>query len=413
LPDRAELLANGALRKTQMSRRFPKLLVTSEFPPNASGGGPAVVRQMLKDWPAQSLSWWSCIPDRHGKFGREIASNFVATIPEKLYPRNRLRRPKAFVLEHGWSGWAASHLRATIRTCKPDAIWAIPHQWSILPLASALPCGTPYHVSIHDYPDAHHSAKRIGAKTTGRLVHLVEKLYREANSRDAISDEMAADLQERTGKPTNQILHAGLERADFDFLKQKGPSSQSTTKIAYAGTIIAKESFTLFVEGLARIRQRLRKPVELHFFGAHSYAREPWFDRAWMTQVGDLEAEELRTVLQTFDWGFVPMELDDENAAYNRYSLPTKIVSYLAAGLGVITMGHTKSTVARLGQEYSLGIAIDETRLSQIDDLLLQGLSEENIWARYGDAIRRCAEQKFDAVAMKADLYARLGVDQG
>ncbi len=45
-----------------MSAHFPRLLVATEFAPNMPGGGGsgAVMRQMLKDWPAEKLFWWSC-----------------------------------------------------------------------------------------------------------------------------------------------------------------------------------------------------------------------------------------------------------------------------------------------------------------------------------------------------------------
>ena len=51
-----------------MITKFPRLLVATEFPPNASGGGAAVVRQMLKDWPVDRLFWWSPLPDNDPMF---------------------------------------------------------------------------------------------------------------------------------------------------------------------------------------------------------------------------------------------------------------------------------------------------------------------------------------------------------
>ena len=48
-----------------MMTEFPRLLVATEFPPNAAGGGAAIVRQMLREWPAEKLFWWSCFPDNN------------------------------------------------------------------------------------------------------------------------------------------------------------------------------------------------------------------------------------------------------------------------------------------------------------------------------------------------------------
>ena len=395
-----------------MRREFPRLLVATEFPPNASGGGPAVVRQMLRGWPTEKLFWWSCRPDQDQRSRQEVASHFIAHIPERLYPQRRLTRLKAGLLRNGWTSWASARFKAAARECQPAVIWAIPHQWSIPPLAKILRAGgTPYHISIHDYPDTRNAEEKLGKKTTAQMLAQLERLYREANSRDVISNEMAADMQTRTGRAAENILHAGLEGADFSYLKLKAYAPRDAIKIAYAGTIVAEQSFLLLLESLARIRPRLTKPIELHFFGAHSYREAPWFRKEWMTEHGDLDGSELRTVLREFDWGLAPMEVTDENPRYNRYSLPTKIVSYLAAGLGMICSGHRESTVSCLARKYSLGVAFDDSNLEMIDDSLVNALSQTDVWSRYRSEITRCATNEFDADAMRARLFASLGVN--
>src|SRR5438093_551980 len=121
-----------------MSGEFPKLLVATEFPPNASGGGPAVVRQMLKEWPVEKLFWWSCLPERDQRFGQKVSAHRVAKIPARLYPNRRCARQRAWLLEKFWSHWAAGNLRATLDAFQPEAIWVIPHAWAIAPLAKVL-----------------------------------------------------------------------------------------------------------------------------------------------------------------------------------------------------------------------------------------------------------------------------------
>src|SRR5438874_7099393 len=115
-----------------------KLLIATEFPPNASGGGPAVIRQMLRGWPTNELYWWSCLADRDKQFGQKVARHFCATIPRKLIPHRRWTRMKSTLLDWFWTPFASSHLRKTIHRVQPDVVWAIPHDWSILPLARCL-----------------------------------------------------------------------------------------------------------------------------------------------------------------------------------------------------------------------------------------------------------------------------------
>ncbi|MBA3606927.1 MAG: hypothetical protein H0W43_00195 [Chthoniobacterales bacterium] len=393
-----------------MSGTFPRLLIATEFPPNASGGGPAVVRQMLEGWPAEKLSWWSVLPETDTRFGQNVARHHVATIPARLYPQITLPQVKARILDTAWVPFASRHLKKTLQRLQPDVVWAIPHQWSIPPLAKVLPGSiVPFHVSMHDFADAHHLAQRIGTHRTARLLASTHGLYRTAQSRDAISEEMAADLRENTGASPDQILHAGVEPDDFRYLENKTVRTSEAIMIAYAGTIIAEETFILFAESLARIRSHLPRPLELHLFGAHSYQSRHWFDREWMFEHGNLADPELKTAMRGFAWGFAPMELTNDNARYNRFSLPTKIVSYLAAGLGIIAIGHGASTVSRLGNRYSFGPALTELARGTIDAVLQNCLAELDVWSRYGSEILRCARSEFDAGSMRRILWQRLG----
>lgn len=394
-----------------MTPDFPCLLVATEFPPNASGGGPAIVRQMLRGWPTEKLSWWSCRADTSEKFGRGVAAHFVARIPPKLYPHERFLGAKAWMLDKAWTPYASKHFRKVLETTRPEAIWVIPHQWSIPPLARVLGrADFPYHVSIHDFPDAHHLDRRMGSAVAHRFIALTNELYREARSRDTISEAMSAEFAAVTGAAAEEIVHAGLEPEDFSYLAGKAPKNTETIDIAYAGSVVAEPSLILFVESLERIRSRLPKRVALHFFGAHSYRARPWFRNEWMIEHGDLSAIELNQALRDFDWGFAPMELTDSNPRYNRFSLPTKVVSYLAAGFGVISLAHETATISRLARRYRFGLSITESRLGGMDAILSEGLAKSEVWERYGPEIIRCATAEFDAEVRRRGLWSRLGV---
>ncbi len=106
---------------------FPRLLVATEFPPNAPGGGGAVLRQMLKEWPVEKLFWWSCQRDANQQFGQRTAGHSVAAIPSKLHPNRRGRQLKCRLLDTFWVPWAARHFKKTVESFKPDAIWVLPH----------------------------------------------------------------------------------------------------------------------------------------------------------------------------------------------------------------------------------------------------------------------------------------------
>jgi len=389
-----------------MTTDFPRLLVATEFPPNGAGGGAAVVRQMLKHWPAEKLYWWSCFPDRNQLFGQKTAAHRVATIPQKLYPNRRGRGLKSWLLETFWVPRASRHLRNTLETLKPDVVWAIPHAQAIPPMMRVLPgAGIGFHVSMHDYMDDRGFGMRFGVERSRRLAAMADQLYAGATTRDAIGRAMLDDLRTRTGRD-GLITRAGLEQEDFDYLSHETETQGESTRIAYAGTIVAANEFALVAKVLEQIRRQLPRPVTLEFFGDHSYRLESWFDASWMREHGSLPALELSQALKKCDWGLSPMRLADDDPRYNHFSLPTKFVSYLAAGLPIIVLGHPESTVVKMAQQYQAGLCVTEGNPEKLSAQLLEAFSKANPKQKYRAEIQRCALAEFDARRMRATLYS-------
>lgn len=388
-----------------MDSDFPRLLVATEFPPNSPGGGGAIVRQMLKGWPDEKLYWWSCQKDTSQQYGQRVARHYVAHIPQKLYPARRAREVKGFLLETFWKPWAERHFQRTLTDLKPDLVWAIPHSWSIGPLADVLLKGrVPYHFSMHDYPDTRSAIDSMGAKRCRQLADQVDKMYQRAITRDTISRQMTEDLMDRTGV-AGGINRAGLEQDDFDFLYQKTSEQDSSIRIAYAGTIIAEAAFGLFVNALARTRSRSRLPLTLEFFGNHSYRSRDWFDPGWMVEHGNFTSGDLSRALKECSWGFMPMEITDENPRYNRFSLPTKFVSYLAAGLPVISFGHPESTITKMASQYQVGLCLRDSNIDNLTAQLGAALSQPDSKAKFRPEILRCALAEFDARSIRKTLH--------
>jgi hypothetical protein len=387
-----------------MAEIFPRLLVATEFPPNASGGGAAIVRQMLKEWPVQNLFWWSCVPESSRHFGQQVAAHRVAHIPQKLYPHRRWCGQKSWLLENFWTPWAARHFRKTLEILKPDVVWVIPHCWAIPPLARILPSARiGFHVSIHDYADTNHAVASFGRVRSQRFVKSTEELYAAATTRDAICQPMVDDLRVRTNRP-GTITRAGLESSDFEFLETKPENQTGEIRIAYAGTIAVEDTFKLFVTALKAVRRQFSRPVTLEFFGDHSYQMRGWFDPAWMREHGNLPPAQLTIELKKCTWGFSPMSLTRDDPRYNQFSLPTKFVSYLAAGLPIVALGHPESSVVKMATAHEVGVCFTSLDTTMLGTQLSAALSESNPGQKYREGILRCASAEFDARQMRAKL---------
>lgn len=387
-----------------------KLLVATDFPPDAPGGGPAVVRQMLSGFGGQ-VFWWSCRPSlgRTAQATPRYIAEFAYASPGRLLPQKRWTYLKALAMRALWSPYAACSLKSFIRKVSPDCVWAIPHDWSIFPLYGALLSKTPnpfhLHTTIQDFPDIHHHDTHWGSKITSAMVRQQEALYASAGSADATSLPMLDFLQKRTGKKGVQVLHAGLEPEDFHFLETQAARcpAMGPIRIAYAGTILVEPEFSFFSQLLEKIRA-MGVDLRLEFWSAHTYSTRPWFRHEWMKEHGHLSHADLMLHLRQCSWGFIPMSFSDQEPRYNRFSLPTKFISYLAAGLPILSLGHPESSLMKMTAAYQVGLQLTKAAPSGSFSLPLQiALSESR--GKYALEILRCARDHFDAPKMRANLW--------
>lgn len=389
-----------------------KLLVATDFNPCSPGGGPAVVRQMLQGFreAGNEIHWWSCRADDSCGAGPRIDSMHRAAIPPRFMPAKVLPRVKAALLEQAWAPWAAKRLAQTIAAITPDCIWAIPHNWSILPLHHVFfsPAGKSvrWHATIQDYPDIHGNVGCWGRGTAARMAWFQREIYRNSTSRDATSLPMLDDLEAATGCAGVQMLHEGLEPEDFAYLDRESEHHRvGHLRIAYAGTILAQREFALFVAALDRLRAK-GSPMTLEFWSAHSYAAEPWFERNWMQEHGHKNREQLVHDLRECDWGFIPMALTDDDPRYNRFSFPTKFITYLAAGLPIISMGHLASSVMTMARKYEVGMQLSSENPDELAAKMSAALGYgTSSSTRYRPSLMRCACDHFDATKTRAILW--------
>lgn len=387
-----------------------KLLVATDFPPDAPGGGPAVVRQMLRGFPGE-IYWWSSRKSlaRGSEVTPQLMLKHTHASPGRLFPQKRLTRWKAITMRALWAPYAAHSLTNFLQRVSPDCVWAIPHDWSILPLHQVLlqkAHGSLHlHTTIQDFPDAHFHAAQWGYETVSTLVRQQEALYANANSADATSLPMLACLRDRTGKEGVQMLHAGLEPDDFHFLETQTavPPSRGPISIAYAGTILVEPEFSFFAQLLEKIRA-LGVDLRLEFWSTHSYSARPWFRTEWMTEHGHLSEADLLPRLRQCSWGFIPMSFSDRDARYNRYSFPTKFITYLTAGLPILSLGHPESSLMKMTTAYRVGLQFLKADLSEAPSWAAQiALAESRF--HYVPEIIRCARTHFDARKMRAALW--------
>ncbi len=124
-----------------------------------------------------------------------------------------------------------------------------------------------------------------------------------------------------------------------------------------------------------------------------------------MVEHGNLPESEFEKLLRMCHWGVSVMDINDDHPLYNRYSLPSKTVRYLAAGLPIISVGHHDSTIIHFGRRYRVGMVLDDNSIPDSDQYLQAELAETNPYRRYKQEILRAARERFDAANMRNTLF--------
>ena len=314
-----------------------------------------MTRQVLQEWPENLLHWWCPYPQARELRGRGLS---WPEAPDKLFPRARLRRIKTTLTQVIWVPLAASHLRRTIAEFSPEIVWCIPHEWSIPVAGAVLPRSrTPYAVYIQDYPTTNQMIEIVGAGTAARWLQILGNLVKNARFVDTTSYPMGEDIERRTQCTSTQMLHEGLESSDFERLSRPAAQgSGSLFTLAFAGTVVAEDALTESIRSLEKIRHSLPKTLHINFYSSHSYAQRPWFNPEWMTECGYMGRDDLIAALQHCQAGLVVMDSNESNPSYNKFSFPTKFITYLAAGIEPVVVGHESSAVAALVKDSGVGL---------------------------------------------------------
>lgn len=388
-----------------MKSAFPKILVATSFPPDAPGGSPWLLYQLLRGVPPDRVSWWSSSGEAPAHSVERVGSFKSGCLPPRLVPHRRLTQLKAFLLEQIWVPLAARALRAFIKKQNPDLLWVLGYSWSIPVLHRAVRgLGIPWHITVHDLADSVGLVASLGAKRASRFQKMVDDLYADAVSRDVYMQETGDEMERTTGRKADLIIRCGAEPEEIESIRDKTFKLQEgKIQIGYPGTIIAEDTFARFIAALQLIRSEL--PVEVNLFGVHSYRNRSWYDSSLITEHGYLSEEEFDRRYLNCNWGLTIMELDDSNPRYSRFTFPCKFTRSLAAGLPIIAIGHPECTLAQLAGRYKLGPVITASESPEIANALRKVFLQHQDSIELRNELLRCLNSEFSAEVNRTNLH--------
>jgi hypothetical protein len=202
---------------------------------------------------------------------------------------------------------------------------------------------------------------------------LLREAIDRANTRFAVSREMAAHYEQEFGKSW-AVVHNGVTE---DSVTKETNGHRKPRQVLLAGdvNVFRFDAVIAFAEAIERYNQRRAQTIEFNVMGeVAEQHREPLSTLRAVNLLTRRSHAECLAAMKTADLLYLPLAFCKRSARISLYSLPTKLPEYLASGKSVFFHAPKESAVFRVAERHDL-----MPRLASIDPQALDLFVEH--WA--------------------------------
>lgn len=324
------------------------------------GGGARILRAMIQDAPYEVLSI-TTQPEPPPK---------TAPVDEKHIPsrpywgrieRTRLASSLA-ISERLFRGRFRRTIRESLSSLKLAGIHATAHSTDSLEIFSvAKDLGLPFFLSIHDdlaYIVGHHFQ-------TDAILKRLAIMWSEADARFVISREMGEEYSSRYGRRSYEIVTDGL----VDAAAMPNNLSPGQLRIYFMGLFHHSyaPNFAAFVEATNKFaigHPNLKITITCRC-GSLPDIKLP--DRVELNVLPFASESVVAQDMRSADLLYQPLPFDEKHIGLTKFSLSTKMVSYLGTGIPILYHGPELAAAGRLLQRHSAAVCVNTLDVFSIE----------------------------------------------
>jgi len=318
---------------------------------NSPGGGARILRSLLQDAPTSFLSICTTPkspPPTH--LGQEIH------LPIRPYlgrvERTRFGGSLGY-LNPLFVDRFKQRLEAVLREAKPSAIHAIPQGvdfWYTFQIAEKL--GIPYYLNVHDEL----TYNLQGKPELAEAIEGLAIVWAKAQGRIVISEAMGKEYCRRYGNLPYIVVTDGLATIPT------APRIKSHQKlnVYFMGSlhISYKANFYALLQALNQFSQVYPDwEVALTIRGELPFPLKA--DRITLKVLPWASQTEIDQDMNEADLLYIPLPFEEAYQSFSRYSLSTKLVTYLGSGLPILYHGPHNAAAGELLSQHQAAIIAD------------------------------------------------------
>ncbi len=252
---------------------------------------------------------------------------------------------------------------------------------------------------VMDDWQGHHECHQL--PYTRRRQRLLAEIVQRANLQFAVSREMAAHYEESFGKSW-LVVHNGVHNDSLP--KTNGSSKRRQVLLAGDVNVFRFDAVIAFAKAIERHNRRNGGSIEFTVMGEVADQHRSSLSALRVQMMSRRSHSECLDAMKAADLLYLPLAFGEKSSRISRYSLPTKLPEYLAAGTSVFFHAPDESAVFRLAERYDL-----TPRLSTIEPAALDAFVET--WANGNganctDKAKRALQEEFDIDALAARFQA-------
>ncbi|MES2544080.1 MAG: hypothetical protein V4548_04285 [Bacteroidota bacterium] len=339
------------------------VLILSNYLPNQGWGGGVIIRSLTENYPENLKMFWTTFNIQPNQ--KNIKCNNIEVIDfQTQYFRGRGFSDVILQFE---MFFFVRDFNKLIRNNNIDLLWIVvgadyPNLVMIHSLVKKIKI--PFHISIHDDPILEIPIKKQKA------TRLFKEILQKANTIDVISTRM--QIQYKNDFNVNSIVITRCIPEDFP---KNSKATNEKINILMGGSGNATLPWPKpLLDSIHKLNQT--NNWQLHLFDSKLKSYE-----SSVVKVYDLMSEQsFNTILETTNIGYACDDLKLENIKFAQLSLPTKIVTYIGAGIPFLYHGPKDSTVGDLLKQYVCGIIIETNTPNDLTDGFLKLISNYNFY---------------------------------
>ena len=326
------------------------IIFVQPFSLGAAGGGSRILRALLNDAP---LHWHSvcCSPKRSKPWPNEthlpsrpfwgkIETSRLAMFPKKtmsMFAPGFRRR-----------------LKSLCQSCNARAIHAIPHSGIDFAHAQtvARELSLPFFISVHD-DLAYTAIAEVGPEMREPAM---ARAWLESDARFVISESLGREYSRRYGPRLFEIVTDGIAELNSRPRKLEGGS----LRIYFMGLfhLAYERNLRALLDGISLFRQH-NSAFSVQIRCRCEYIRSHVFKDGDEVEVLPFATEaQIERDLEESDLLYLPMPFGSEHESFARYSISTKMVTYVGSGVPILYHGPTTSAAFDLLDRHRAAIFV-------------------------------------------------------